>query len=86
MALRVLQENTNIKNLIDEEFFNKLQENFEDSKIIPIAVAFAIEKEDIPTDNINIIHRNDTDVEKNIVLIDISNNPEHMDNVLKSLM
>lgn len=83
-ALRVLQENVQVKNLLDKDFLKKLEENFEDYDIVPIAISFSIEKEGITKDTVTLIHRNENDFKEKKVVVDVSKSPEVMDNVLKT--
>ena len=74
-----------LKDIFKEEFLNKLNENFDNVEIIPVGVAFILKNDEITEDMINLTYRNDDDINNNIVLIDVNNNPENMDSIKKSL-
>jgi len=81
--LRVLQEDVSIKDIIKEDFLVKLEKNFEDINIFPVGIAFALEKENIDVDMINLAYRNDDDIKNNIVLIDVQKDPKNMEKIRK---
>lgn len=84
MALRVLQENVQVKELLDKDFLKKLEENFDDYDVVPIAISFSLEKEGITKDAITLIHRNETDFKEKKVVVDVNESPEVMDMILKT--
>ena len=84
-CLRILQDGVKLEELLNEEFMNKLNENFEGMNIFPIAVTFAIEKDDIVQDNINLLHRNDEERGSNTIMVDVSSNPKNMPKIINSL-
>lgn len=84
-CLRILKEGISLKDVLKEEFLNKLEANFEDLDVVPIGVAFALKNEEITEDMINLTYRDDEDINDNILVIDIGKNPEHMEAIKKSL-
>ena len=68
-----------------DEFLNKLNDNFEDLDIFPVGVAFVLKNGEITEDMINLTYRNDEDINNDILLIDVNNNPDNMDFIKKSL-
>ena len=71
--------------MFKEEFLNKLDENFDNVEIFPVGVAFILKNEEITEDMINLTYRNDDDINNNIILIDVNNNPDNMNPIKKSL-
>ena len=84
-CLRILKEGISLKDIFKEEFLNKLDENFDNVEIFPVGVAFVLKNEEITEDMINLTYRNDEDINNNIILIDVNNNPENIDPIKKSL-
>lgn len=84
-CLRILKEGISLKDIFNEEFLNKLDENFDNVEIFPVGVAFVLKNEEITEDMINLTYRNDDDINNNIILIDVNNNPDNMDPIKKSL-
>lgn len=84
-CLKILKEGLSLKDIFKEEFLNKLDENFEGLDIFPIGIALAIQKEDITEDFIQLSYKNDDDIENNVLLIDIQNNPEYMSKIINTL-
>ena len=84
-CLRILKEGISLKDVLKEEFLNRLEANFEDLDVVPIGVAFALKNEEITEDMINLTYRDDEDINDNILVIDIGKNPEHMEAIKKSL-
>ena len=82
--LRAVKEGVAIRDYFNPEFISNLESAFEDYKIIPVGLAFALEKDDASKDTINMLHRNDDDVNNNRIIIDL-NDPENMEIVLKLL-
>lgn len=83
-SLRILKEDVSLKDIFKEEFLEKLNENFGDIDIFPVGVAFAVQKEDITDDIIQLNYRNDDEIKNNIVMIDIQNNPEYIKKIINS--
>lgn len=84
-CLRILKEGISLKDIFKEEFLNKLDENFGELEIFPVGVAFALKNGEITEDMVNLTYRDDEDIKNNILLIDVSKNPEYMDSIKKSL-
>lgn len=82
-CLRILQGDMSLKDMFNEEFLNKLNDSFGDLDIFPVGVAFAVEKDDIDVDLINLAFRNDDDIKNNLVLIDVQKNPDNMEKIRK---
>lgn len=82
-CLRILQGGMSLKDMFNEEFLNKLNDSFGDLDIFPVGVAFAVEKDDIDVDLINLAFRNDDDIKNNLVLIDVQKNPDNMEKIRK---
>ena len=82
--LRILKEGVSLKDIFKEEFLNKLDENFDNVDIFPVGVAFILKNEEITEDMINLTYRNDEDINNNIILIDVNNNPKNMEPIKKS--
>lgn len=82
-CLRILKEGISLKDIFKEEFLNKLNDNFEELDIFPVGVAFAVEKDDIDVDMINLAFRSDEDIKNNLVIIDVQKNPENMEKIIK---
>ncbi|MBE6505310.1 MAG: hypothetical protein E7Z73_06170 [Methanobrevibacter millerae] len=82
-CLRILKEGISLKDIFKDEFLNKLNDNFEDLDIFPVGVAFAVEKDDIDVDMINLAFRSDEDIKNNLVIIDVQKNPENMEKIIK---
>ncbi|WP_304103910.1 hypothetical protein [Methanobrevibacter ruminantium] len=82
--LRAVKEGVTIKDYFNPEFLANLESAFEGFEIIPVGLAFALEKDDTPKDTINMLHRNDDDVNNNRIMIDL-NDPENMEIILKLL-
>lgn len=82
-CLRILKEGISLKDIFKDEFLNKLNENFEDLDIFPVGVAFALEKDDIDVDMINLAFRSDEDIKNNLVIIDVQKNPKNMEKIIK---
>lgn len=83
--LRAVHEGVNIKKFFNPEFLEALKNNFgEDYKIIPFGLAFTIEKEDVTKDTVNLVHKNDENIENNILMVDLHSS-ENMDKILKTL-
>ena len=83
--MRILKEGISLKDMFKEEFLNKLDENFDNVEIFPVGVAFILKNEEITEDMINLTYRNDDDINNNIILIDVNNNPDNMNPIKKSL-
>lgn len=73
MCLRILKKDISINDIFKEEFLDNLKENFKDSDIFPVGVAFAIQKEDITEDIVQLSYRNDDEIKNDIVMIDAQN-------------
>ncbi|MBR0059136.1 MAG: hypothetical protein IJH63_02220 [Methanobrevibacter sp.] len=84
-CLRILKEGISLKDIFKDEFLNKLNDNFEDLDIFPVGVAFVLKNGEITEDMINLTYRNDEDINNDILLIDVNNNPDNMDFIKKSL-
>ena len=84
-CLRILKEGVSLNDIFKEEFLIKLNENLEDNEVIPIGAAFILKNDDVTEDMFNLTYRNDDDLEDNIVLIDVKNNPSNMDIIQKLL-
>jgi hypothetical protein len=82
-SLRVLQEEISIKDILKEDFLVKLEKNFDEIDIFPVGIAFALKKDDVAVDMINLTYRDDDDLENNVVLIDVQKDPTNMDNIRK---
>lgn len=83
-SLKVIQEDISLKDIFNQEFLDKLKINFEDVDIIPIAVAFALKKDEITQDLINLSYRDDEDIENNTIIIDVQKNPDNLDSIIKT--
>ena len=53
--------------------------------VFPVGIAFAIQKEDITEDIIQLTHRDDDEIKNDIVLIDIQNDYNHMSKIINTL-
>lgn len=84
-CLRILKEGMSLKDILKEEFLNRLEANFEELEVVPIGVAFALKNGEITEDMFNLTYRDDEDITNNVIVIDISKNPENMDLIKKSL-
>lgn len=84
-SLRILKEGVSLKDIFKEEFLKKLDENFGDLDVLPVAVALVLKNDEITDDVINLTYRDDDDINNNILLIDVGKNPEHMEAIKKSL-
>lgn len=84
-CLKILKEGVSLKSIFKEEFLNKIDENFGDLDVFPVGIAFAIQKEDITEDIIQLTHRNDDEIKNDIVLIDIQNDYNHMSKIINTL-
>lgn len=84
-CLRILKEGISLKDIFKDEFLNKLNDNFEDLDVFPVGVAFVLKNGEITEDMFNLTYRNDEDINNNILLIDVNNNPDNMDYIKKSL-
>ena len=84
-CLRILKEGISLKDILKEEFLNKLEANFEDLEVVPVGVAFALKNGEITEDMNNLTYRDDADITNNVIVIDIGKNPENMDLIKKSL-
>ena len=84
-CLRILKEGISLKDILKEEFLNKLDENFGELEVIPVGVAFALKDGEITKDMINLTYRDDTDIMDNTLVIDIGKDPENIDLIIKSL-
>lgn len=84
-CLKILKDETSLKDIFKEEFLNKLSENFGELDVFPVGIALAVQKEDITEDIIQLTHRNDDEIKKDIVLIDIQNDYNHMSKIINSL-
>ena len=82
--LRVLKEGLSLKEIFSEEFLNKLKDNFEDFEILPVGVAFAIQKDNVTEDMIQLNYRTDDEMDNNIIMIDAQNNHENITRILNS--
>ncbi len=83
-CLKILKEGISLKDIFKEEFLNKLDENFEDLDVFPVGVAFAVQKEDITDDIIQLNYRNDDEINNNVVMIDTQNNHENINRIINS--
>lgn len=83
-CLKILKEGISLKDIFKEEFLNKLDENFEDLDVFPVGVAFAVQKEDITEDIIQLNYRNDDEINNNVVMIDTQNNHENINRIINS--
>lgn len=83
-CLRILKEGVSLSDVFKEDFLDNLDENFGDFDVFPVGIAFAVQKEDITEDMINLTYRDDNDIQDNIIVIDVGKNPEHMDKILNS--
>ncbi len=81
-CLRILKEGISLKDIFEEEFLDKLNENFEDLDVFPVGVAFAVQKEDITADMIQLSYRNDDEIENNLVMIDVQKDYENMSKIM----
>ena len=84
-CLRILKKGVSLKDIFKDEFINKLNDNFENSEVVPVGVAFVLKNNEITEDMINLTYRNDEDINNEIVLIDVNNNPDNMNAIKKSL-
>ena len=84
-CLRILKKGISLKDIFKDKFLNKLNDNFENLEVVPVGVAFVLKNGEITEDMINLTYRNDEDINNNIILIDVNNNPENMDAIKKSL-
>ncbi len=84
-SLRILKEGVSLKDIFKEEFLDKLNENLGDNEVIPIGAAFILKNGEVTEDMFNLAYRSDDDIDANIILIDVNNNPDNMDIIQKSL-
>lgn len=84
-CLKILKDGVSLKSIFKEEFLNKLDENFEGLDVFPVGIALAIQKEDITEDIIQLTHRNDDEIKKDLVLIDIQNDYNYMSKIINTL-
>ena len=84
-CLRILKEGVSLKDIFKEEFLDKLNENFDDNEVIPIGAAFILRNGEVTEDMFNLAYRNDDDIDDNIILIDVNNNPGNMEIIQKLL-
>lgn len=84
-CLKILKDGVSLKSIFKEEFLNKLDENFEGLDVFPVGIALAIQKEDITEDIIQLTHRNDDEIKKDLVLVDIQNDYNYMSKIINTL-
>ncbi|MBE6508248.1 MAG: hypothetical protein E7Z77_02415 [Methanobrevibacter sp.] len=84
-CLRILKEGVYLEDIFKEEFLNKLNENFGDKKIIPVGAAFILKSGEVTEDIFNLAYRNDNEIDNNIVLIEVNDNPENLEIIKNSL-
>lgn len=82
--LRAVKDGVTVKDYFNPDFINKLESAFEDFNIIPVGLAFALEKDNVTQDTINMLHRTDDDVSNKRIIIDL-NDPDNMEIILKLL-
>lgn len=82
--LRAVKDGVTVKDFFNPDFINKLESTFEGFNIIPVGLAFALEKDNVTQDTINMLHRTDDDVSNKRIIIDL-NDPDNMEIILKLL-
>lgn len=82
--LRAVKDGVTVKDFFNPDFINKLESTFEGFNIIPVGLAFALEKDNVTQDTINLLHRTDDDVSNKRIIIDL-NDPDNMEIILKLL-
>ena len=84
-SLRILKEGVSLKDIFNEEFLNKLNENSGDIEVIPVGAAFILKDGEITKDMFNLAYRNDEEISNDIVLIEVNDDPQNLEIIKNSL-